>query len=202
MNFNLNVLPIQGMVTMTLIVALPKLHPPSCARQQALLNQCQAPTNKQFGILVLALGFLSIGTGGIRPCSLPFGVDQFNPTTDEGRKGISSFFNWYYTTFTVILLIALTLVVYIQDSVSWVWGFGIPTALMACSILLFFVGTKMYIYVKPTGSIFSGIAQTLIAAYKKRNLDGEKAMIRGMLYDPSIKGTYEVPKLPLTNRFR
>ncbi|KAF5754809.1 putative proton-dependent oligopeptide transporter family, major facilitator superfamily [Helianthus annuus] len=188
-----------GMVIMTLIVALPKLLPPSCAHQQALLNQCQGPTSRQFGLLVLALGFLSIGAGGIRPCSMPFGVDQFDPTTDEGRKGISSFFNWYYTTLTVIMLIAVTLVVYIQDSVSWVLGFSISTMLMACSIVLFFVGTKMYIYVKPEGSIFSGIAQTLIAAYKKRNLEVEKAI----LYDPPItKGTYQVPKLPLTNRFK
>ncbi|KAL8196508.1 hypothetical protein R6Q57_024803 [Mikania cordata] len=194
-----------GMTMMTLIVALPKLHPPSCARDQALLNQCQGPTDRQFGVLALALGFLSIGTGGIRPCSLPFGVDQFDPTTDEGRKGISSFFNWYYTTFTVIMLVAITLVVYIQDSVSWVWGFGIPTALMASSIVLFFVGTKMYIYVKPEGSVFSGVAQTLVAAYKKRNIEVEKTMIKEMLYDPpTTKGssTYEVPKLPLTNRLR
>ncbi|KAK9052129.1 hypothetical protein SSX86_028757 [Deinandra increscens subsp. villosa] len=191
-----------GMVIMTLIVALPKLHPPSCSPQQALLNQCEGPTSRHFGVLVLALGFLTVGTGGIRPCSLPFGVDQFDPTTEEGRRGIVSFFNWYYTTFTVIMLIALTVVVYIQDSVSWVLGFSIPTALMACSIVLFFVGSRMYIYVKPGGSVFSGIAQTLVAAYKKRNLGCEKAMTRGLLYDPPVKGTYEVAKLPLTNQFR
>ncbi|KAJ0428633.1 putative proton-dependent oligopeptide transporter family, MFS transporter superfamily [Helianthus annuus] len=188
------------MLTLTLIVALPKLHPPSCARQLALLNQCEGPTTGQFGFLVLALGFLAIGSGGIRPCSLPFGVDQFDPTTDEGRKGISSFFNWYYATFTIIMLIAMTLVVYIQDNVSWVLGFGIPTMLMVCSIVLFFVGTRLYIYVKPGGSIFSGIAQTLVAACKKRNIQVEKAI----LYDPPIaeEGTNQVSKLPLTNKFR
>ncbi|PWA70823.1 nitrate transporter 1.6 [Artemisia annua] len=190
------------MLIMTLIVAIPKWHPPSCTSQQAILNQCQGPTNRHLGILVLALGFLSIGTGGIRPCSLPFGVDQFDPTTDEGRKGINSFFNWYYTTFTIILLIALTLVVYIQDSVSWVWGFGLPTGLMACSIVLFFVGTKVYIYVKPSGSIFTGIAQALVASYKKRKLDGGKAMSKDNLYDPPVKGTYAIQKMPLTDQFR
>ncbi|GJZ55717.1 NRT1/ PTR family 2.13-like protein [Tanacetum coccineum] len=198
---NFTVFLMTGMVIMTLIVAIPNLHPPSCTGQQAILNQCQGPTNRQFGILVLALGFLCVGTGGIRPCSLPFGVDQFDPTTDEGRKGINSFFNWYYTTFTVIILIALTLVVYIQDSVSWVWGFGIPTGLMVCSIVLFFVGTHMYIYVKPAGSIFSGIAQALVASYKKRKLDGGKVMIKDNLYDPLVKGTYAIQKMPLTDQF-
>ncbi|KAJ9554249.1 hypothetical protein OSB04_018294 [Centaurea solstitialis] len=194
-----------GMITMTLIVAIPALHPPSCTPQQTQLNQCQGPTPIHIGVLILALGFLSIGSGGIRPCSLPFGVDQFDPTTDEGRKGINSFFNWYYTTFTIILLIALTLVVYIQDSVSWVWGFAIPTILMVCSIVLYFVGTKLYIYVKPEGSVFSGIIQAFVVAYKKRKLkvpDADEPRIDVTFYDPPLKGMYNIPKLPLTNRFR
>nr|GEX55210.1 protein NRT1/ PTR FAMILY 2.13-like [Tanacetum cinerariifolium] len=183
-----NFAPLVGNDDHDLVVAIPK----SCTGQQAIPNQCQGPTNRQFGILVLALGFLSIGNGGIRPCSLPFGVDQFDPTTDEGRKGINSFFNWYYTTFTIIMLIALTLVVYIQDSVSWVWGFGIPTGLMLCSIVLFFVGTKMYIYVKPAGSIFSGIAQALVASYKKRKLDGGKVMIKDNLLQSSFGNSFSL----------
>uniref|UniRef100_A0A5B7BHD1 Nitrate transporter 1.7 n=1 Tax=Davidia involucrata TaxID=16924 RepID=A0A5B7BHD1_DAVIN len=192
-----------GMVILTLIAWMPHLHPPPCTPHQVQLDQCKGPTTSHLGVLILALGFLSIGTGGIRPCSLPFGLDQFDATTDEGRKGINSFFNWYYTTFTVVLIIALTLVVYIQDSVSWVLGFGIPTMLMFCSIVLYFSGTKSYVYVKPEGSVFSGIAQALVAAYKKRRLqipaaDGE---LEGVFYDPPLKGTI-VTKLPLTNQFR
>ncbi|KAI3733596.1 hypothetical protein L6452_13040 [Arctium lappa] len=195
-----------GMMTMTLIVAIPTLHPPSCTPQQAHLNQCQGPTTIHMAVLILALGFLSIGSGGIRPCSLPFGVDQFDPTTDEGRKGINSFFNWYYTTFTIILLIALTLVVYIQDSVSWVWGFAIPTILMVCSIVLYFVGTKLYVYVKPEGSVFTGIVQAFVIAFKKRKLkvpNADEIVIGVKFYDPPpVKGMYDVPKLHLTNKFR
>ncbi|KAL0358021.1 UNVERIFIED_CONTAM: protein NRT1/ PTR FAMILY 2.13 [Sesamum calycinum] len=79
-----------GMLTMTLIAWLPQLHPPPC---NVDANQCRGPTKSQFGILVMALGFLSIGSGGIRPCSIPFGVDQFDATTEEGQRGINSFFN-------------------------------------------------------------------------------------------------------------
>lgn len=193
------------MVMLTLIVAIPSLHPPPCTHQQAQLNQCQGPTTVHMGVLVLALGFLTIGSGGIRPCSLPFGVDQFDPTTDEGKKGINSFFNWYYTTFTIILLIALTLVVYIQDQVSWFWGFTIPTFLMVCSIVLYFVGTKMYVYVKPEGSIMSGILQAFVAAFKKRKLKLPKAnenVTEVKFYNPRSKGAYDVPNLPFTNQFR
>lgn len=83
------------MATLTLTAWLPQLHPPACTKQQLQLGQCQGLTQTQLGFLLLGLGFLSIGSGGIRPCNIPFGVDQFDPTTDEGRKGINSFFNWY-----------------------------------------------------------------------------------------------------------
>ncbi|XP_073304366.1 protein NRT1/ PTR FAMILY 2.13-like [Primulina huaijiensis] len=191
-----------GMLTLTIIAWVPQLHPPPCNVLQPT-NPCQGPTKFQFGILAMALGFLSIGAGGVRPCSIPFGVDQFDSTTEEGRKGINSFFNWYYTTFTIVLIIALTLVVYIQDSVSWVWGFGILTVLMLCSISLFFAGTRLYVYVKPEGSVFSGIAHVVVAAYKKRKVNtSEAGGVDDTYYDPPApKGTV-TEKLRLTNKCR
>lgn len=157
----------------------------------------------QLGVLVMGLGLLSIGTGGIRPCSIPFGVDQFDATTDEGVKGINSFFNWYYTTFTVVILITQTVLVYIQDSVSWVIGFGIPTVLMIGAIILFLVGKKLYVLVEPEGSIFSGIGQVLVAAYKKRRLTLPQGQMdhHGIFYDPPPK-LFVLSKLPLTHQFR
>jgi MFS family permease len=190
------------MVTVTLTAWIPELLPPPCTKQQQVLGQCIGPTKAQLGILIMGLGFLSIGGAGVRPCSIPFGVDQFDPTTDEGKKGINSFFNWYYTSFTLVLLFAQTVVVYIQDSVSWVLGFGIPTVCMFFSIILFFIGTKFYVHVEPEGSPFSGIVQVLLAAYRKRRIelptDGE---FDGLFYDPPLKGV-AMTKLPLTDQFR
>ncbi|OVA00321.1 Proton-dependent oligopeptide transporter family [Macleaya cordata] len=193
-----------GMVVLTLTAVIPNLRPPPCATQELLHGQCIGPNKGQLGVLFMALGFLTIGAGGIRPCSIPFGVDQFDQTTDEGRKGINSFFNWYYFTFTMVIMISLTLIVYIQDSVSWVLGLGIPTSLMFCSIVLFFVGTRIYVYIQPEGSVFSSIAQVFVAAYKKRKValpsleDGE---LEGVLYDPPMKENI-IFKIPLTNQFR
>lgn len=193
----------QGMATLTITAWMPKLHPPRCTPQQLQLDQCLGPTKHQLGVFLMGLGLLTIGTGGIRPCSIPFGVDQFDPKTEQGRKGINSFFNWYYTSFTIVLMIALTLVVYIQDSVSWVLGFGLPTVLMFCSIILFFLGTRLYVYVKPEGSVFSGIAQVIVAAFKKRKVklpEGED--VEGVYYDPQLKKGTVVSKIPLTKQFR
>ncbi|XP_038694713.1 protein NRT1/ PTR FAMILY 2.13-like [Tripterygium wilfordii] len=194
---------ILGLTTLTLTAWLPQLHPPACNSVQLPLgHHCKGPNNLQFGILILGLGFLSIGTGGIRPCSIPFGVDQFDPTTEGGKKGIASFFNWYYISATVVSLITLTIVIYIQDNVSWVLGFGLPTILMACSIVLFFVGTRIYVHRPPEGSLFSGIAGVVVSAYRKRRVllpeDGE---IDVSFYDPPLKKAILL-KLPLTNQYR
>ncbi|KAJ4711251.1 NRT1/PTR family protein 2.2 [Melia azedarach] len=191
-----------GMVVLTLTAWLPQLHPQKCDQTKQPYVQCQGPNSTQFGFLLMGLGLMAVGTGGIRPCSIPFGVDQFDQTTQKGAKDIDSFFNWYYLSFTVVILITQTLVVYIQDSVSWVIGFGIPTVLMLFSILLFFLGTKVYVFVEPEGSAFSGIAQVFVAAYKKcRRKLPEGEYKHGIFYDPPPKGNGSI-KLTLTDQFR
>ncbi|XVE92556.1 hypothetical protein REPUB_Repub01dG0107700 [Reevesia pubescens] len=193
-----------GLLIVTLTAWIPHLHPPECKPEQKPQphGDCIGPTNAQLGVLLTGLGLLSVGAGGIRPCSIPFGIDQFDPTTEEGVKGINSFFNWYYTTFTLVILLALTLVVYIQDSVSWVLGLGIPTLLMGSSIVLFLVGTRIYVHVKPQGSIFSSLVQVFVAAYRKRQLklpaEGQEVEV---FYDPPLKGN-ALSKLHLTNQLR
>ncbi|KAK4760451.1 hypothetical protein SAY87_005344 [Trapa incisa] len=194
-----------GMATITLTAWLPQLHPPPCPVGLPRV-QCKGPEGAQVAALAVGLCLLSIGAGGVRPCSIPFGVDQFDVSTAEGQKGISSYFNWYYATFNVVIIITLTLIVYIQDSFSWVVGFGIPTALMFCALLFFFVGTRIYIHVPPEGSVFTGIIQVFAAAYRKRLLKlppgGLDAEAR-VLYDPPpAKDSPFQSKLPLTGQYR
>jgi dipeptide/tripeptide permease len=125
-------------------------------------------------------------------------INLIQPLSKEEMEPPASFYNWYYTTQTVIMLINQTLVVYIQDSVSWPLGFGVPTVLMCCAIILLFAGTKIYVHVKPEGTMFSGIMQVFIAAYKNRRLtlpaDGE---VVGIFYDPPLEESV-ASKLPLT----
>ncbi|CAA3015423.1 NRT1 PTR FAMILY -like [Olea europaea subsp. europaea] len=158
-----------GMLVLTLTAAFSALHPPLCGAAES--SKCVDPTPWQLAFLFSAFGLLVVGASGIRPCNLAFGADQFNPNTDSGRKGINSFFNWYYFTFTFAMMISLTLIVYVQSNVNWAIGLGIPTFLMFLSCAFFFVGSRIYVKVLPEGSPLTSMAQALVVAFKKRNLN-------------------------------
>ncbi|KAF9671495.1 hypothetical protein SADUNF_Sadunf12G0053600 [Salix dunnii] len=187
-----------GMVAITLTAAISKLHPPQCAGGKQ--DTCPAVTPWQMTFLLCGLGLLVIGGGGIRPCNLAFGADQFNPQTESGRKGITSFFNWYYFTSTVAMMISLTVVVYVQSDINWAWGLAITAFLMFCSCVLFFAGSRIYVKVKPDGSPLASVVQVTVAAIKKRKLEPPE--------QPRLSLFNHIParsinsNLPYTDQFR
>ena len=193
------------MLALTLSASIPQLQTPSCSQLAHQVGQCMKPSKAKLSILFISLSFLVLGAGGIRPCSLPFGVDQFDYTSEEGLRGLNSYFNWYYGTTTAAFLISLTVVVYIQNSISWSIGFAIPTALMLLSVTLFFLGTRLYVYVPPEGSIFSGIAQVFVASFKKRKLElpcpDDAQQQESVLHNPPTRSA-RILKLPLSLQFR
>ncbi|XP_061954635.1 protein NRT1/ PTR FAMILY 2.11-like [Populus nigra] len=185
-----------GMVVLMLTAAISTMHPPKCAPGAV----CAGPTSWQLAFLLSGFAFLIIGAGGIRPCNLAFGADQFNPNTESGKRGITSFFNWYYFTFTFAMMISVTGIVYVQSNVSWAIGLGIPAFLMLLSCVTFFVGTRIYVIVKPQGSPITSIVQVLVAATKKRGLkvpDNSAMSLFNYIPAKSINS-----KLPRTEQFR
>ncbi|CAH2064964.1 unnamed protein product [Thlaspi arvense] len=155
-----------GSLVIILTAAVPALHPTPCGTH----SKCQGPSAGQIAFLLMGLAFLVVGAGGIRTCNLAFGADQFNPKSESGKKGINSFFNWYFFTFTFAQIVSLTLVVYIQSNVSWTIGLIIPVALMFLACVIFFAGHKLYVKVKASGSPLVSIGHVITAAIKKRGL--------------------------------
>ncbi|KAL5205528.1 hypothetical protein ABZP36_033737 [Zizania latifolia] len=178
-----------GMLLLTLTAAVRALHPPPCA------STCQRATPWQLSALLASFAFLVLGAGGIRPCNLAFGADQFDPRTDSGRRGIASFFNWYYFTFTVAMMISATLIIYLQSNVNWAIGLAVPAALMGLSCALFFMGTRLYVRVRPEGSPFTSFVRVLVAATRKRRLPADD------LFDPPHHSKL-VAKIAYTDQFR
>ncbi|XP_020095485.1 protein NRT1/ PTR FAMILY 2.9-like [Ananas comosus] len=190
-----------GMVILTLTAGVPTLHPSPCAGSSTTIAAaCAHATKWQLAVLVAAFTFIVVGAGGIRPCNLAFGADQFDPATPAGRRGVNSFFNWYYFTFTIAVGFSSTVIIYVQSNVSWWLGFALPALLMLLSCFCFFAGATRYVKVPPEGSPFTGLARVAVAAYRKRHLrlpsEPEKELFRAP-HKSSL-----VSKLPYTDQFK
>ncbi|XP_057519078.1 protein NRT1/ PTR FAMILY 2.8 [Amaranthus tricolor] len=201
-----SIISMLGMGIMTLGAGVPKLRPPNCDPEA---DYCTPPTILQLSVLITALIVLAFGSGCLRPCNIAFGADQFDTTTERGRSQLSRFYNWWYFSFTISLLVALTVIVYIQTNISWTIGFAIPTACFGCSIIIFLVGHPYYICMKPKGSmIFFDIVKVIVASYRKRNLilDDKHEGHNPMFYDPPIQideqMDHMICKLSRSNRLK
>ncbi|KAM6585781.1 hypothetical protein CsatB_012783 [Cannabis sativa] len=157
-----------GLVLLWLTAMIPKLKPSRC---DIFTQSCKAPTGGQTTFLALSFSLISIGAGGIRPCSLAFGADQVdNRDNPKNKRVLESFFSWYYASTAASLILALTAIVYIQDQLGWKLGFGIPAILMLFATVLFFLASSLYVKQKACKSLFTGLAQVIVVAYKNRKL--------------------------------
>ena len=68
----------------------------------------------------------------------------------QDRKEKDSFFNWFYFAINLGSLLAVTTLVYVQESVSWTIGFAIPAAAMLLAVVTFVAGSSKYVHVEPT----------------------------------------------------
>ncbi|KAI7733737.1 hypothetical protein M8C21_002957 [Ambrosia artemisiifolia] len=78
----------------------------------------------------------------------------------------SSFGLMYYASVSMSTFIAFSVVVYIQDQFGWRVGFAVPVSIMACSAVVFLIGSPLYVKVKE--SPYSGFIQVMVMAFKNR----------------------------------
>lgn len=131
---------------------------------------CSEPRKIHEVVFFLAIYLISIGTGGHKPSLESFGADQFDDDHSVERRKKMSFFNWWNFGLCSGLLLGVTVVVYVQDNVSWAVADIVLTVVMASSLMVFCVGRPFYRYRKPTGSPLTPMVQVLVAAFSKRNL--------------------------------
>ncbi|KAJ0521623.1 putative bacterial ABC-type protein transporter [Helianthus annuus] len=69
-------------------------------------------------------------------------------------------------------LTAHSLIVWVQDYVGLIWGFGIPTLAMAVGVVSFFSGTWFYRNHKPAGSpLMTRLIQVVVVSVRKRRVN-------------------------------
>jgi peptide/histidine transporter 3/4 len=155
------------MVILWLTAMIPQARPPPC---NSATEKCKPATTAQVAILISSLALMSIGNGGLQ-CSMAFGADQVNRKDNpNNQRALEIFFNWYYASSAISVIIAFTGIVYIQDHLGWKLGFGVPAALMFFSTFFFFLASPLYVKNKANSSLFTGFVRVIVAAFKNRKL--------------------------------
>ncbi|KAL7177607.1 hypothetical protein ACSBR2_030881 [Camellia fascicularis] len=153
-----------GMSVLTLAVSVPGLRPPHCSDPDPA--HCKKASALELAVFYGALYTLAIGTGGTKPNISTIGADQFDEFEPKEKAHKLSFFNWWMFSIFFGTLFANTILVYIQDTVGWALGYGLPTVGLLVSISIFLAGTPFYRHRVPAGSPFTRMAMVIVAALR------------------------------------
>uniref|UniRef100_A0A0D9VNA9 Major facilitator superfamily (MFS) profile domain-containing protein n=1 Tax=Leersia perrieri TaxID=77586 RepID=A0A0D9VNA9_9ORYZ len=159
-----------GMAVLTLSTAAPGLRPPACADPTGSSSSCAAPNGTQLGVLYLGLYLTALGTGGLKSSVSGFGSDQFNESDGGERRVMARFFSWFFFLISIGSLLAVTVLVYVQDKIGRRWGYGVCVVAILAGLLLFLAGTTRYRFKKLVGSPVTQIAAVIAAAWRNRSL--------------------------------
>jgi peptide/histidine transporter 3/4 len=195
----LKILVQQGLIMLTLSVTLDFFKPTPCSTASSF---CPPATTTQVGFFYFSLYLMSFGSGSMKPCIAAFGADQFDEEDKNENQSKKSFFNWWVFGISIGGLISATVMVYIQDSVSWGWGFGVPTALLGLFLIAYIAGIPFYRHKAPMGSPITQIVQVMVAA--ARNWHVQLPADSGLLYEVCDKEALLMGRRPIphSNTFR
>lgn len=183
-----------GTGALAVITKLPQLHPPPC--HSSASKNCKQANGFQMGMIYLPLYLIALGTGGIKSSVSGFGTDQFDEKDDKEKAQMAYFFNRFFLFVSSGTLLAVTVLVYLQDEVGRSWAYGICSVSMFTAILVFLSGTKRYRYKKSMGSPIVHIFQVIAAAINKRKM--ELQLNATLLYEDSAATS----RIDHTNQFQ
>ncbi|XP_059638009.1 protein NRT1/ PTR FAMILY 6.2-like [Cornus florida] len=159
-----------GTGALAISTKLPQLRPPPCHSTSGIDN-CKRANGFQMGILYMALYLIALGTGGLKSSVSGFGTDQFDDRDEKEKSQMVYFFNRFFFFISTGTLMAVTVLVYIQDKVGRSCAYAICSVSMFIAIMVFLSGTKRYRYKKSLGSPIVHVFQVIVAATSKRKMD-------------------------------
>uniref|UniRef100_A0A0E0LCY2 Major facilitator superfamily (MFS) profile domain-containing protein n=1 Tax=Oryza punctata TaxID=4537 RepID=A0A0E0LCY2_ORYPU len=180
-----------GLVVLTIQARTPSLMPPGCTKGAGAA--CEPVSGAKKAMLFAGLYLTALGIGGIKGSLPSHGAEQFDEHAPRGRKGRSTFFNYFVFCLSVGALIAVTFAVWVEDNKGWQWGFGISTIAILLSIPVFVAGSRLYRNKVPTGSPLTTIAKVVLAAAFARR-GGAQSTSNGAVIDraPSPTGSTDM----------
>lgn len=182
-----------GTSTLAISTKLPQLQPPRCDPTAG--ENCEPATGFQMAILYLALYLIALGTGGLKSSVSGFGTDQFDEKDEKEKAQMGYFFQRFFLLISIGTLLAVTVLVYMQDEVGRSWAYGVCAASMLVSIVVLLSGLKRYRFKKSAGSPVVHVFQVVAAAWKKRNFSGPFSV--SMLFED----TPETSRIDHTHQF-
>ncbi|KAL0704000.1 hypothetical protein Bca4012_070425 [Brassica carinata] len=192
-----------GVSILTLSTIIPGLQPPRC--NPGTSSHCVQASGIQLTVLYLALYLTALGTGGVKASVSGFGSDQFDETEPKEQSQMTYFFNRLFFCINVGSLLAVTVLVYIQDDVGRKWGYGLCAFSIVLALSIFLAGTNRYRFKKLIGSPMTQVAAVVVAAWRNRRL--ELPSDPSYLYDlddviAAENSMKSKQKLPHTKQFR
>lgn len=104
--------------------------------------------------LYLVLLLLALAASSVRSNLTSFGADQ---VMDLGRDATRRFFNWFYWSINLGAVLSLLVVAFIEQNISFLWGYGIIVGLVGLAFFIFLFATPVFITKPPTGSQVSSM---------------------------------------------
>ncbi len=98
--------------------------------------------------LWVGLGLIAFGSGGIKPCVSAFMGDQFRP---DQRHLLQKAYAAFYWSINLGSTASFFVIPFIRKSYGYSWAFGVPGIAMAIATFVFWIGTRRYVHVPPTG---------------------------------------------------
>ena len=153
--------------------------------------------------LALSLILIAIGTGGIDANTPPMGADLVRA---KGAEKLQEFFSWYFWFIMIGMLLGCSIVAYVQQEVSFFYGYLITSVSIVLAAILLRIGRKHYKVHPPQGSylidtlriIGGGLRDKL---YHKKSpslshwLDGAKVTNGGEYPGEMVEGVKSVVRL-------
>ncbi|KAM3192903.1 hypothetical protein ACQJBY_069838 [Aegilops geniculata] len=132
-------------------------------------------------VLFLGLYMIAVGLGGLRPCLMSFGADQFDDGDPAERVTKGSFFNWYVFNMSCASLISSTGIVWVQDHYGWALGLTVPAVVLAVGLSCLVAASRTYRFQRTRGSPLTRVCQVVVAAVRKSGV--ELPADSSLLYD-------------------
>ncbi|XP_068666710.1 protein NRT1/ PTR FAMILY 4.1-like [Aristolochia californica] len=126
-------------------------------------GQGKEPSPSQATVLYVGLYAVAIGVGGVKASLPAHGADQLD---HSNQRLVSTFFNWFFFCLCSGGMLAVTIVVWVQDNVGWKWGFGISAIALSLGLTIFGAGLPLYRHKNPIGSPITRIIKVLVSSVK------------------------------------